>query len=134
VKNKIEAVLKLDCRISQNNDILKNSILEIPQINKKTQGDTKKITLQLLEKYISLMCRKYTILINYITPNYIDGQDDIYCVSIKNTANEKYHLFLYANSINEAYSKMALAIYDLYSKNELKVVDWNNVREEIRKR
>lgn len=128
---KTEEILELDCRDSENAEKLQNALLKIPQIQARAKDD-KIIELKLIEKYISLMCRKYSIIINYITPNYIDGQDDIYCVSIKNLRNPN-NKFIYATSIYEAVAKSAIRIYSDFKNNLLEVNDWDRIRKELRK-
>lgn len=126
----VNEILDLDCRVEENAEKLQNALLKIPQIQSKTKTD--RVDLKIIEKYISLMCRKYSIMINYITPNYIDGQDDIYCVSVKNLKNPS-NKFIYAASIYEAMAKSAIRIYSDFKKDLLNVNNWDEIRNEVRK-
>jgi hypothetical protein len=124
-------VLNLDCRSLENKIKLQSCLLKIPQLKECTLDGRKPITLEMLENYVSLMCRKYSVIVNYITPNYIDSQVDIYCISIKNLKQDSVK-FVYANSIYEAYCKISIAIYADFKKGKFEAMNWDKVRKQVR--
>lgn len=124
---KIKELLDLDCRVEENKEELLRALRKIPPLAKYD-----KIPLEALEKAIGSMTRKYTIMIQYICPSYLNNGENIYCISLKLIKPYKWLGNVYGSSLYEAVAKATLRMYVEVKRGTVKMMseDENTRRRE----
>ena len=117
---KTEQILDLDYRVSENKEILKKALRKIPPL-----ASFDEIPLDALEKVIGSISRKYAIMIQYICPTYIKGNDNMYCVSLKTTDTERWIGNVYGCCLYEVIAKTAIKMYAEVRKGKVSLASEN---------
>lgn len=119
---KIREILDLDCRVEENKQYLLKALKKIPPLAKYDE-----IPLEAIEKAIGTMTRKYTIMIQYICPSYINNNDSIYCVSLKLIDPYQWLENVYGCNLYEVMAKTALRMYAEVKKGTVKLMSESTV-------
>ena len=75
--------------------------------------ENKEVTMEMLEKYVGLVCRKYDVYVSLIFPFNENGEDDVYSAHIRNSSEHKILCIIYGNSYYELYAKISIYFYSL---------------------
>lgn len=97
---------------------------------KPFQNFSSDVPFEMLETLIGKYCRKYTVMPMYITPTYIPGEQNIYCVKLRNTGTLEDTNFIYGSSMYEIFAKMSIKIYSMVKNEKIEVQDWEKVKRE----
>lgn len=83
------------------------------------------IPLELIEKYIGMVHRKYAIQIDYITPIYVPDEKNLYSATIRNTSTNVYYDVVFETTLYALYAKIAILFWSLTNpKKEFPLADW----------
>lgn len=82
------------------------------------------VSLEMMEKYISLVQRKYALQIDYICPTFIPGEENLYSVTVRDTNRKEYLSYIYGASIYEVYVKVCILYFAVLNGNEFPLADW----------
>lgn len=89
-------------------------------LNKIKPFENKDVTMEMLEKYVGLVCRKYDVYVSLIFPFNKIGEDDVYSAHIRNFSEHRILKQIYGNTYYELYAKISIYFYSLV-KNGLSV-------------
>ena len=128
---KTQDILNVDYRTSDGKRILQKALFKILAI-KKNCFEEAEVDLEVIEKVIGIICRKYAIAIQYISPNYIEGQSNLYCISVKSTDDHRWLGNVYGYCIYEAMAKCAIKMYSEVKAGNVGLQDWDKVRQSVR--
>ena len=107
---KVAQVLDVDFRTEEGREAVQAMLLKIPAIAKRHDEDAQ-VPLESLEKVIGMICRKYNVMIWYITPTYIPGEVNMYSVTLKTTDTLQWLNNVYGCCLYEAVAKTTIALY-----------------------
>jgi hypothetical protein len=83
------------------------------------------IPLELIEKYIGMVHRKYAIQIDFITPVYVPDEKNLYSATIRNTSTDVYYDVVFETTLYALYAKIAILFWALTNpKKEFPLADW----------
>lgn len=82
--------------------------------------ENKEVTMEMLEKYVGLVVRKYDVVVSMIFPFNQIGEDNIYSAHIRNCSEHRILEQIYGNTYYELYAKISIYFYSLV-KNGLSV-------------
>ena len=102
-------ILNLDYRKKENQEIIDKAIRRIKPFDKLKPGE--RITLEMLENVVGKYCRKYAVMMQYITPTFMRGEINYYSCSIKETMKHKWLGNVYAHTMYEVFAKVLIKIY-----------------------
>ena len=114
---KTEDILNLDYRVEENRELLTKVLRKIPPL-----AEYDEIPLEALEKVIGSISRKYAIMIQYICPTYVKGNEPIYCVSLKIIYPYRWLGNVYGCCLYEVMAKTAIRMYAEVRKGTLKLL------------
>lgn len=99
-------IIELDYYSNNNDKIFQKCLKKI-----KPFENEEEINLELLEKYVGLVCRKYDFQIDYINPMYIKGEKrNLYSCNVRNSRRADI-AEIYACSIYELFVKLSILFY-----------------------
>lgn len=127
---KTSEILNLDYRLKENKEIIQNAlrkIIEMPDCEKK-------ISITILEKYISDCEKEYSMMIGYICTTFVEGIENRYCATIHDKILEKRIDYVYACSIYELYAKICILYYSKIKTDKCKKVDWEELNRKRKER
>lgn len=107
---KVGEVLDADFRTQEGKEVVQSMLLKIPAIAKRHNGCTQ-VPLESLEKVIGTICRKYNVMVWYITPSYIPGEIDMYSTTLKTTDTLQWLNNVYGCCLYEVVAKTTIALY-----------------------
>lgn len=112
---KTEDILNLDCRKEENKKIIQKVLRKIKPLSK--YSDECEIPLEVIEKLLAAMCKKYCINIKEITANVLANDKQIIWKATIINENEFALLnYVYGISIYEVLSKSTIYIYTKVKK------------------
>ena len=123
---KTAEILNLDYRKKENKDIIQKILRKIVDYDK----EVKRITIDVLEKYIMEVESEYSVMINYISTVFLDGTF-LYCATIRDKECEKITDYVYSSCIYELYAKICILYCSKIRKEKCKKVNWKELRKKI---
>lgn len=108
-------VLALDYYADNNAALFQKCLRKI----KPFENEEDDVKLDLLEKYVGLVCRKYDFQIDYINPMYVKAEKrNLYSsvVRDKKSKTNQYITEVYASSIYELFVKLSILFYSEIKK------------------
>lgn len=117
---KTQDILNTDYRKPEGKQVVQKALFKIPAI-KKNCFEESEVDLEVIEKIIGVICRKYAIAIQGIMPTYMEGQVNIYCISVKTTNDHKWLGNVYGHCLYEAMAKCAIKMYSEIKKGSLQL-------------
>ncbi|MBO7695409.1 MAG: hypothetical protein J6T10_22520 [Methanobrevibacter sp.] len=119
---KTSEILNMDYYKDNNKNIFQKALRKIKPFERYEDD----IPFDMLEKYVSKVEYKYSIMINYITPVYIPGERNMYSATIRDTEESKcYDIAIFASSFYELYVKISIYYFSKIKNNSLVLKDWN---------
>lgn len=123
---KLDDILNIDYRKPEGKETIQKALRLIKPFAKCTKDN---VPLESIEKYIGLVCRKYTIMIQYITPTYLpNNKDNIYSCSFKTTDSHEWLGNVYGHCLYELMAKAAIKMHSDVKRgkvNEHSSEDWS---------
>lgn len=119
-------ILNLDFNKEENVDIMQKVLKKIKPFS-KIEG---KVEIEMLERFIQKMSKKYHIMIQWITPTFTDKIDIMYSASFKRTDNHSWLGNVYGKSIYELYTKIAVKMYTDIKTLDIPEKDWDAINRE----
>ena len=113
---KTEQILDLDYRIEENKATIAKVLAKIPPL-----AEYDEVPLEALEKVLAYITKKYAIMIQYICPTYVKGNDPIYCVSLKIVEPYQWLGNVYGQCLYEVIAKTAIKMYAEVRKGTLRL-------------
>jgi hypothetical protein len=108
---KVKEILSLDYSNAESKDIMQKKLRGIKPFREIPSNV--EIPLEKLEKYVGLVQRKYALQVDYICPVYIPNENNLYSITVRNTASNEYLTYLYSKTIYEAFVKISILYYAL---------------------
>lgn len=108
-----EQILALDMRVDGNREKLQKVLSKI-----KPFAKYEKVPLEMIEKLIGKMCRKYNVRVQYM---FITRNDDCdyYTLSVKRDDTHEWIGSVYGITLYEVFAKLAVMLYALVKKGEI---------------
>ena len=119
-------LLNLDCTKEENAEIIQKALKRIKPFS-KCEDD---VELELLEKFIQKISRKYHIMIQWITPTFTDKIESMYSASFKRTDDHSWLGNVYGKSIYELYAKIVIKMYTDVKTLDIPEIDWDKVKRD----
>lgn len=120
---KVKEVLNLNYSNPQDKDIMQKKLRGIKPF--RNIPVNVEIPLESLEKYISLVQRKYALQVDYICPVFIPEELNLYSVTVRNTASNEYLTYIYGKTIYEVFVKISILYYALTKGDkQFPLADW----------
>ena len=110
----IKEVLALDYYADNNAALFQKCLKKI----KPFENEEDDVKLDLLEKYVGLVCRKYDFQIDYINLIYVKNERNFYNAYVrdKKSKTNQYITDVYASSIYELFVKLSILFYSEIKK------------------
>ena len=125
---KVKEILNLDYSNPQNKDIMQKKMRGIKPFRDIPVNE--EIPIEMLEKYVGLVQRKYALQIDYICPVYVPEENNLYSATIRNTASNEYYTYIYGKTIYEVFVKISILYYALTkSGKEFPLADWEGQKK-----
>lgn len=127
-----QQVLMLDCREEESMEIIQKVLHKITPLS-KFKGD---VPLEMVEKLIHKMVKKYFVRIQWIThtsiPYRLDEDEQWWSISLKQDDTHAWLGSISGYTMYEVLAKTAIKIYAMVKKGELEVrpQSWFDEREE----
>ena len=103
-------ILNLDYRDEKNKKIIQKVLKQIKPLSKYSDED--EIPFSAIEKANAVMCKKYMIRINTITPDITANTEHmVWKASLTNDTNLKTIDVVYGISLYEMFAKVAIRLY-----------------------
>lgn len=103
-------VINLDYRKEENQEIIQRVLRQIKPLSR--YSDEEDIPFSALEKAITVMCKKYMMRVNQITPDmWSNNKHTIWRVWLINDTNLKTIETIYGISLYEVFAKTAIRLY-----------------------
>lgn len=107
---KTEDILRLDYRKQESKDIIRKVLCKIKPLSKYSDTD-EVIPLETIEKVVNMLCVKYAIKIQQLTPSYIPNELPFYSVSSKRTDNHEWLGNVYGICLYETWGKLLIQLW-----------------------
>ena len=118
----------MDYSNPQNKDIMQKKMRGIKPFRDIPVNE--EIPMEMLEKYVGLVQRKYALQIDYICPVYVPEENNLYSATIRNTASNEYYTYIYGKTIYEVFVKISILYYALTkSGKEFPLADWEGQKK-----
>ena len=125
---KVKDILNLDYSNPQNKDVMQKKMRGIKPFRDIPVNE--EIPMEMLEKYVGLVQRKYALQIDYICPVYVPEENNLYSATIRNTASNEYYTYIYGKTIYEVFVKISILYYALTkSGKEFPLADWEGQKK-----
>jgi len=125
---KVKEILNMDYSNPQNKDIMQKKMRGIKPFRDIPVNE--EIPMEMLEKYVGLVQRKYALQIDYICPVYVPEENNLYSATIRNTASNEYYTYIYGKTIYEVFVKISILYYALTkSGKEFPLADWEGQKK-----
>lgn len=121
---KTEELLYLDCRDPESMKMLQKALKKIGPLAK---CEDENVPLELIERAIDAMCRKYKITTQYIMFSRQAGEVSTYTVSIRRDDDYSYAGSVYGKTVYELFVKTAIK---LFAEVKMKNVPLRSDKEE----
>lgn len=123
---KTEELLDLDYRKEESKNLINEALKNIKVINKHSRAD--KVELEVIEKFVGIVCRKYNVMAMYLTPSYLDNnKENLYTLSFREKYGDKKWLGnVYGMCLYEVMAKAAIKLYAMVKENSVQKVGDNN--------
>ena len=120
---KVKEILSMNYSVPQDKDVMQKKLRGIKPF--RDVPVNVEIPLEKLEKYIGLVQRKYALQVDYICPVFIPEEDNLYSVTVRNTASNEYLTYIYGKTIYEVFVKISILYYALTKGGkEFPLADW----------
>ena len=120
---KVKEILNLNYSNPQDKNIMQKKLRGIKPF--RNIPVNVEIPLESLERYISLVQRKYALQVDYICPVFIPEELNLYSVTVRNTCTNEYLTYIYGKTIYEVFVKVSILYYALTkSGKEFPLADW----------
>lgn len=125
---KVKDILNMDYSNPQNKDVMQKKMRGIKPFRDIPVNE--EIPIEMLEKYVGLVQRKYALQIDYICPVYVPEENNLYSATIRNTASNEYYTYIYGKTIYEVFVKISILYYALTkSGKEFPLADWEGQKK-----
>lgn len=125
---KVKDILNMDYSNPQNKDVMQKKMRGIKPFRDVPVNE--EIPIEMLEKYVGLVQRKYALQIDYICPVYVPEENNLYSATIRNTASNEYYTYIYGKTIYEVFVKISILYYALTkSGKEFPLADWEGQKK-----
>lgn len=125
---KVKDILNMDYSNPQNKDVMQKKMRGIKPFRDIPVNE--EIPMEMLEKYVGLVQRKYALQIDYICPVYVPEENNLYSATIRNTASNEYYTYIYGKTIYEVFVKISILYYALTkSGKEFPLADWEGQKK-----
>lgn len=112
-------IMSLD--YEQDKDTIQRALHKIKPFQ-SVDGDIK---LELIEKYIGAVQRKYAIQIDYVTPVFVPNERNVYSATIRKTYDDVYYDVVFGSTLYELFAKIAILFWALTNpKKDFPLADW----------
>lgn len=103
-------VLNLDCREKKNKEIIQKVLRQIKPLSRYSDEDD--IPFAAIEKAIVVMCKKYMMRVNSLTPDvWSNNEHAIWRAWLTNDTNLETIDIVYGISLYEIFAKIAIRLY-----------------------
>jgi len=120
---KVKEILNMDYSNPQDKDIMQKKLRGIKPF--RDIPVNVEIPLNKLEKYVGLVQRKYALQIDYICPVFVPDEENVYSVTVRNTASNEYLTYIYGKTIYEVFVKISILYYALTKGDkQFPLADW----------
>ena len=103
-------VINLDYREKENQEIIQRVLRQIKPLSK--YSDEEEIPFSALEKAITVMCKKYMMRVNQLTPDmWANDSHTIWRAWLINDTNLKTIDTVYGITLYEVFAKIAIRLY-----------------------
>ena len=97
---------------------------------KPFQNEEDDVPMELIEKYIGMVQRKYAIQIDYVTPVFIPNERNLYSATIRKTSDDEYYNVIYGSTLYELFAKLAILYWALTNpKKDFPLADWEGQKQ-----
>lgn len=136
-QNKIttDQVLNFDYSKEENKKIIQKVLTQIKPLSKFS--DEEEIPLELLEKTVSVLVNKYAIIPQWISMNYKGlrkGTIVTYSCGVKRSDTHEWLGTVYASSLYELFTKLAIKIYSEVRSENVKEIEPTKEEKERQER
>ena len=115
----IDQVMYIDYRTKEGKEKLKKALCMIVKPFGKYEQDNYEVPLEIIEKMVSKMCRKYDVSVQWATFSYIKDTDDIISISIIKDSSHEFMCRIQCNRLYEMMTKVCIKIYNMIKKKEV---------------
>lgn len=109
-----DQILSLDMRDAESAEKLQKALKKIKPFSKE-EG---KVRLELIEKFLLKICRKYVLKIQYIMPSMLT-ETMYYSLSVKRDDTHEWQGSVYGMTIYEVFAKAAVLLYSKVKKENI---------------
>lgn len=127
-----EDILNLDYRDQEGKKIIQKALRKMKPFGSIDLSED--IPLEKIEKIVGAYCRKYRIMIQYISPTYMKDEVNMYACSIKTTDNHMWLGNAYGTCLYELMAKTAIKMFIDVKKHNIQEQDWDEFKEQKREK
>lgn len=111
-----EQILFLDLRKEENFEIIQKVLKKIKPFSKCEE----KVDIDLLDKYIDKVCRKYYVCSQYMMISRLDDKN-IYTISFRDETSGSWIDSVYGITVYEVFAKSAIFLFSKVKRGEIKL-------------
>jgi len=123
-------IIGLNYYSENNSDIIQKHL----KVIKPFCAVEKEVPLDLMEKYVGLIQRKYALQVDYICPIFVPGEDNVYSATVRRTDTNKYLTYIYGKTIYEVFCKICILYHAVTYNKSFPLADWEGQKQARAKR
>lgn len=112
---KTSEIISLDLREEGNEEIIQKVLRKIKPFDRCNK---EKVSFELLEKFVSKVCRKYLVCTQYIMISRFN-EYDYYTMSLRNDETGSWMCSIYGLTIYEIFAKASIFLYSKVKSDEI---------------
>lgn len=116
-------VLALNYYEDGNAQIIKNRLKGIKPFQKYLENN-EDVPMELMEKYIGLIQRKYALQLDYISPTFVPNENNLYSATVRRTDTGKYLTYIYSTTLYELVCKVCILYHAVTNGKSFPLADW----------
>lgn len=110
-------LLSKDFRTEDGKRVIRKALLKIKPLSKY---ENKEIPLEILEKYVEKVCRKYDVKIQYLQCTFMDEESRWYSLSLMEKSTSQWLDNIYAHTLYEMWAKLSIQLFVFIKTSRIK--------------
>lgn len=121
----VDKIMYIDYRTQEGKDKIKKALYMMKPFE-RYKNDNREVPIEAIEKAVSIMCRKYDIMIQWAYFLYIEDSPDIVSITIMKRKSHEYIATIQCNCLYEMIAKACIRIYSEVKSGKVGLMNEKN--------